>query len=254
MKLMERAPERIAAALLSQPVGHRPEKPDYMYDVRPRRLGQGIPRAAARCFDGDHREVSAQPVPRAARLCVQRVARLREIVPDADAGAARRCRGASASCLDRHRLARPNAEITVFPWKDPPELKARTINRARTFLKQHVRRKRRNQEQTCQTAARSNDIAAGRRGRPCSAAPTVFLSRMSAASCARCRSATSCERATMGSHTTRPPMKRPCGRKSPASFASRRTSAWTSSATANTARPAGFATSPSGSAASCIAR
>jgi hypothetical protein len=31
----------------------------------------------------------------------------------------------------------PNAEITVFPWKDPPELKARTINRARTFLKGH---------------------------------------------------------------------------------------------------------------------
>ena len=29
----------------------------------------------------------------------------------------------------------PNAEITVFPWKDPPELKARTINRARMFLK-----------------------------------------------------------------------------------------------------------------------
>ena len=29
----------------------------------------------------------------------------------------------------------PNAEITVFPWKEPPELKARTINRARTFLK-----------------------------------------------------------------------------------------------------------------------
>lgn len=31
----------------------------------------------------------------------------------------------------------PNAEITVFPWKDPPELKARTINRARTFLKRY---------------------------------------------------------------------------------------------------------------------
>jgi hypothetical protein len=29
----------------------------------------------------------------------------------------------------------PNAEITVFPWKEPPELKARTINRVRTFLK-----------------------------------------------------------------------------------------------------------------------
>ena len=31
----------------------------------------------------------------------------------------------------------PNAEITVYPWKDPPELKARTINRVRKFLKAH---------------------------------------------------------------------------------------------------------------------
>ena len=31
----------------------------------------------------------------------------------------------------------PNAEITVFPWKEPPDLKARTINRARTFLKRY---------------------------------------------------------------------------------------------------------------------
>jgi hypothetical protein len=29
----------------------------------------------------------------------------------------------------------PNAGITVFPWKEPPELKARTINRVRTFIK-----------------------------------------------------------------------------------------------------------------------
>src|SRR5258707_6584011 len=33
MKLMERAPQRIVAALLSQPVGHRPEKPDFIYDA-----------------------------------------------------------------------------------------------------------------------------------------------------------------------------------------------------------------------------
>ena len=30
MKLMERAPQRVVAALLSQPVGHRPEQPDFM--------------------------------------------------------------------------------------------------------------------------------------------------------------------------------------------------------------------------------
>jgi hypothetical protein len=27
--------------------------------------------------------------------------------------------------------------VTVYPWKDPPELKARTINRVRAFLKAH---------------------------------------------------------------------------------------------------------------------
>ena len=32
----------------------------------------------------------------------------------------------------------PNAEITVFPWREPPELKARTINRVRSFLKSHL--------------------------------------------------------------------------------------------------------------------
>jgi hypothetical protein len=41
------------------------------------------------------------------------------------------------SSVDVASLA-PNAEVTVFPWRDPPELKARTINRVRTFLKSHV--------------------------------------------------------------------------------------------------------------------
>ena len=33
----------------------------------------------------------------------------------------------------------PNAEITVFPWKEPEELKQRTIDGVRRFLKAHVR-------------------------------------------------------------------------------------------------------------------
>jgi pimeloyl-ACP methyl ester carboxylesterase len=32
MKLMERAPQRMVAAVLSQPVGHNPKHPDYMYN------------------------------------------------------------------------------------------------------------------------------------------------------------------------------------------------------------------------------
>jgi hypothetical protein len=31
----------------------------------------------------------------------------------------------------------PNAEITVFPWRDPPALKERTVNRVRSFLRMH---------------------------------------------------------------------------------------------------------------------
>ena len=31
----------------------------------------------------------------------------------------------------------PKAEVTVYPWREPPELKARTIDRVRTFLKAH---------------------------------------------------------------------------------------------------------------------
>jgi hypothetical protein len=32
----------------------------------------------------------------------------------------------------------PKADISVYPWKAPPELKARTINRVRNFLKSHL--------------------------------------------------------------------------------------------------------------------
>jgi hypothetical protein len=32
----------------------------------------------------------------------------------------------------------PNADVAVFPWRDPPELKTRTINRVRTFLRSQI--------------------------------------------------------------------------------------------------------------------
>jgi hypothetical protein len=32
----------------------------------------------------------------------------------------------------------PDADFAVYPWKDPPELKARTISRVRSFLKVHL--------------------------------------------------------------------------------------------------------------------
>ena len=32
----------------------------------------------------------------------------------------------------------PNAEITVYPWKEPEELRQRTMDRTRRFLKAHI--------------------------------------------------------------------------------------------------------------------
>jgi hypothetical protein len=32
----------------------------------------------------------------------------------------------------------PNSEITVFPWREPEELRQRTITRVRNFLKGHI--------------------------------------------------------------------------------------------------------------------
>ena len=138
MKLMERAPQRVVAAILSQPVGHRPEKPDYMYES-----GRDV---WAKEFLERRHDVSTATIE-------QYLHNLYRMQPDFVYSVSR---DVAKSCqtpmlvlpddvtahplqvsIDIASLA-PNAEITVFPWKDPPELKARTINRARAFLKQHL--------------------------------------------------------------------------------------------------------------------
>ncbi len=138
MKLMERAPQRVAAALLSQPVGHRPEKPDYMYesgrDVWAKELRERKP------------DVSMETIEK----YLHNLYRMRpDFVYSVSRDFAKSCQTPMLVLPDdivAHPLQvsidiaslAPNAEITVFPWKDPPDLKARTINRARSFLKRHV--------------------------------------------------------------------------------------------------------------------
>jgi pimeloyl-ACP methyl ester carboxylesterase len=137
MKLMERAPQRVVAAILSQPVGHKPDKPDFMYDS-----GRDV---WAKEFLGRRPDVSMATIE-------QYLHNLYRVRPDFVYSVSR---DFAKSCptpmlvlpddvvahplqvsIDIASLA-PNAEITVFPWKEPTELKARTINRARTFLKRH---------------------------------------------------------------------------------------------------------------------
>jgi pimeloyl-ACP methyl ester carboxylesterase len=136
MKLMERAPQRVVAAILSQPVGHNPAIPDYMYDAGKawaKELRERRPDIAMDAIDKYlHDLYRARPdfvysVPRDfAKSCQTPML----VLPDnVDAHPL-------VASIDVASLC-PNAEITVFPWKEPPELKARTINRARSFLKRH---------------------------------------------------------------------------------------------------------------------
>src|SRR5437016_6437449 len=138
MKLMERAPQRVVAAILSQPVGHNPAKPDYMFnsgrdvwakEFRERR--PDVPMETSEKYLHSLYRVRPDFVYSVSRDFAKSCQTPMLVLPD-DVTA-----HPLQVSIDIASLA-PNAEITVFPWKDPPELKARTINRARTFLTRHL--------------------------------------------------------------------------------------------------------------------
>jgi len=137
LKLMERAPERVVAGILCQPVGHRPENPDVMYnsgrDVWAPELRSRRPEVSTETIEKYlHNLYRVRPdfVYSVSRDLVRSCQVPMLVLPD-DTPA-----HAYQTSVDIASLA-PNAEVTVYPWKDPPELKARTINRVRTFLKAH---------------------------------------------------------------------------------------------------------------------
>jgi pimeloyl-ACP methyl ester carboxylesterase len=137
MKLMERAPQRVVAAILSQPVGHKPEQPDYMYDagqtVWGKQLRERRPDVTTETIDKYlHNLYRVRPdfVYSVSREFAKSCQTPLIVLPD-DVVA-----HPLQVSIDVASLC-PNAEITVFPWKEPADLKARTINRARTFLKRH---------------------------------------------------------------------------------------------------------------------
>jgi pimeloyl-ACP methyl ester carboxylesterase len=138
LRLIERAPERVSAAVLCQPVGHRPENPDVMYnlsrDVWAKEFRARRPDVSMETIEKYlHNLYRARPdfVYSVSRDFVRSCQTPMLVLPD-DTPA-----HAYQASVDVASLA-PNAEVTVYPWKDPPELKARTINRVRTFLKAHL--------------------------------------------------------------------------------------------------------------------
>jgi pimeloyl-ACP methyl ester carboxylesterase len=133
LKLMERAPERMVAAVLSQPIGHRSENPDVMYksgtDVWAKELRERRPDVSMEPIEKYlHNLYRARPdfVYSVSREFVRNCQTPMLVLPDDTAAHAYQV------AIDVASLA-PKADISVYPWKDPPELKARTNTRVRTF-------------------------------------------------------------------------------------------------------------------------
>ena len=137
LKLIERAPDRVVAAVLCQPVGHRPENPDVMYksgkEVWAPELLKRRPDLSMETIEKYlHNLYRVRPdfVYSVSRDFVRNCKTPMLVMPD-DTPA-----HPYQTSVDIASLA-PNAEVTVYPWKEPPELKERTINRVRAFLKRH---------------------------------------------------------------------------------------------------------------------
>lgn len=136
-KLMERAPQRVTAALVSQPVGHNPAHPDYMYDSGKNVWAKeflerrpDMPMATIEKYLHNLYRVRPDFVYSVTREFAKSCQTPMLVLPD-DVPA-----HPLQVSIDIASLA-PNAEITVFPWKEPAELKARTIEQARAFLKRY---------------------------------------------------------------------------------------------------------------------
>jgi pimeloyl-ACP methyl ester carboxylesterase len=137
MKLIERAPERVVAAVLCQPVGHASKTPDSMFDS-----GRDVwaPELIAGRSDVTM-EIVEQYLHNLYRIqpdfvyCVSRdFARSCQtpllVMPDDTPS------HSLEAAMDMVDLA-PKAEVTPYPWKEAPDIKAQTISQVRQFLKAH---------------------------------------------------------------------------------------------------------------------
>ncbi len=136
LKLIERAPDRVAAAVLCQPVGHASKTPDAMYDSG---MAWGAELRARRP------DVTQQTID-------QYVHNLYRVQPDfmysVSRDFARACRTpllvlpddtpahSYEAAMDLVELA-PNARATEYPWKESKDTYDRTIQQVREFLLAH---------------------------------------------------------------------------------------------------------------------
>ena len=137
MKLIERAPERVLAAVLCQPVGHASATPDAMYDsgrdVWAPELIAGRPEVTMEIVEQYlHNLYRVQPdfvysVSRDfARSCQTPILVMPDDTPAHSLEAA----------MELAAIA-PKAQVTEYPWKEAEDIKAKTIVQVREFLQAH---------------------------------------------------------------------------------------------------------------------
>jgi pimeloyl-ACP methyl ester carboxylesterase len=137
LKLMERAPGRVAAGVLCQPVGHRPENPNVMYDSGLTAWGPALcelrPDVTMEIVEAYLHNLYRTPgdfVYTVSRDFVRSCETPMLIMPD-DVPA-----HPYAVAMEVAALA-PNGEVTIYPWKEPKELIPEVVERVRSFLKAH---------------------------------------------------------------------------------------------------------------------
>ena len=135
--LLRRAPDRIAAAVLAQPVGFRPEMPDRFYENyltgwgselverRPEITMEMVDAFLTKMFrtDADFVFTVSRDFVRTCQTPVL-------ILPDDSEG------HPYAVAMECAMLA-PQAEVSMFPWKEPVERIPLAVRQIRSFLRAH---------------------------------------------------------------------------------------------------------------------
>ena len=135
--LLKRAPERVVAAVLAQPSGFRPEMPDLFYQNNIKGWGPPLcerrPDITMAMVDAFLKKMyGANPdfvftVTRDfVRACRTPILVLPDDVPAHPYPVA----------MESVRLA-PNAQVSLYPWKDPADLIPVAVRHVRTFLRAH---------------------------------------------------------------------------------------------------------------------
>ena len=137
LKIMERAPERVRASVLCQPVGHNSKAPDSMYDSgrdlwAPELIARRADVNMEACETYLHNLYRARPdfaysVSREfARSCQTPMLVMPDDTPSHSYEAAMELAGLA-----------PKAEVTAYPWKEQENVLAQTVNQVRDFLFAH---------------------------------------------------------------------------------------------------------------------